>query len=462
MTMKKTSAKKTPARRNMRMNMSRREKQVMSDTTKPGMKMNMRKNMLMDQMNDTMKHGMNMERMNMSHSFSRNLPMSRDGSGTSWMPDASPMYAYMIMKEKTMIMLHGNIFLRYTNQDIFNKGSRGGSGFSAPNWFMSMLQKPVGKKGLVMTRVMISLDPLTVGGHGYPLLFQSGETYKGAPLIDHQHPHDLFSELGIGYTQELNKNSDVFGYIGYPGEPALGPPAFMHRISAMNNPDAPLGHHWQDATHITFGVASLGFRYKNLKIEGSAFKGREPNENRYNLDKITINSYSYRISVNPSAHWALQFSQGFIKSPELSEPGVDVVRTTASVLFSKKISDNNQYDAAFVWGYNDKSDGHKEHSVLLENNHRIKKNTLYSRYEFIQKSAEELNLESLFNDSEFNIHVITAGYNHMIFAAQYFDFLGGLQGSINFPPRPLQNLYGKTPLAVEVYLQFKPKFQPHQ
>src|SRR5438046_3979966 len=126
MTMKKTSAKKTPARRNMRMNMSRREKQVMSDTTKPGMKMNMRKNMLMDQMNDTMKHGMNMERMNMSHSFSRNLPMSRDGSGTSWMPDASPRYAYMIMKEKTMIMLHGNIFLRYTNNDIFSNASRVG------------------------------------------------------------------------------------------------------------------------------------------------------------------------------------------------------------------------------------------------------------------------------------------------------------------------------------------------
>jgi hypothetical protein len=429
------------------------------DTAGPGMNMKGNQNMQMDEMSDSMKYGMN---MNMSHSFSRNLPMSRNGSGTSWMPDASPIYAYMIMRQKTMIMIHGNIFIRYTNHDVFNKGSRGGSGMNAPNWFMGMLQKPVGKKGLMMARAMISLDPLTVGGHGYPLLFQSGETYKGVPLVDHQHPHDLFSELGIGYTQEVNTNSDVFGYIGYPGEPALGPPAFMHRISAASNPDAPLGHHWQDATHITFGVATLGFRYKNFKIEGSAFNGHEPNEDRYTPDNITINSYSYRVSVNPSSQWALQFSQGFIKSPELSEPGVNVVRTTASVLFSKKISDNEQYDAAFIWGYNDKSDGHKEHSVLLENNHRIKKNTLYSRYEFIQKSAEELNIEPAFGNSEFNIHVATAGYNHLVFSARYFDLLGGFQGTINFVPGQLQKLYGKTPLAVEVYLQLRPHIHSHQ
>jgi hypothetical protein len=420
-----------------------------SDTSKPKKKMDMN-------MDDKSMMQMN----SMPSSFSKNLPMNRNGSGTSWMPDETPVYAYMIMKEKTMIMLHGNIFLRYANHDIFNKGSRGGSGFEAPNWFMGMIQKETGQKGLFMARAMISLDPLTVGGNGYPLLFQSGETYKGERLIDHQHPHDLFSELSIGYSYAVSRDADIVGYVGYPGEPALGPPAFMHRTSAMSDPDAPLSHHWQDATHITFGVATLGLRYKNFKVEGSAFNGREPDENRYNFDKITINSYSYRISVNPSAQWALQFSQGFIQSPEASEPGVDVVRTTASVLFSKKKSEGN-YDAALVWGYNNKNDGHKEHSLLLEDNHHFKKNTVYSRYEFVQKSSEELDLLSELGDVEFNIHAFTMGYNHLIFAARFFDFLGGFQGTINFSPKKLQNIYGKNPLAVEVYLQMRPKLHYH-
>jgi len=408
------------------------------------------------QMHDMGKAG-NMKHMGMmSSSFSKNLSMNRNGSGTSWLPDASPVYGHMIMNEKSMFMLHGNIFLRYTNQDMFNKGSRDGSGFNAPNWFMGMYQKQSGEKGLLTARAMVSFDPLTVGKHGYPLLFQSGETFNGERLIDHQHPHDLFDELSVGYTYELSEDADVFGYAAYPGEPALGPPTFMHRPSALNDPDAPLGHHWQDATHVTFGVGTFGFRYKNLKIDGSVFNGREPDEERYNFDKLSLNSYSYRVSVNPSANWALQFSQGFIQSPEILEPGVDVTRTTASAVFSKKIKNGHQYDASFVWGYNHRTDGHNEHSVLLEDNHKLGKNNLYSKYEFVQKSSEELRLDTL-GDAEFNIHAFTTGYNRIIFGAQYFEGIGGFQGTIYFPPKSLQGVYGKTPLALEVYLQIRPK-----
>src|SRR5690606_36960664 len=178
---------------------------------------------------------------------------------------------------KWMYMFHGNIFVRDNYQDIGNKGTRGDSRLDAPNWFMGMGQTKVGNKGLFRFSAMLSLDPWTVGGEGYPLLFQSGETWKGEPLIDHQHPHDLFSELSVGYTYMFSKNIDAFFYLGYPGEPAFGPVAFMHRVSSLYNPDAPIGHHWQDATHITFGVATLGFRFKDFKLEGSSFTGREPN-----------------------------------------------------------------------------------------------------------------------------------------------------------------------------------------
>lgn len=415
----------------------------------------------MPEKNDTMamdhsQHAMKeMTMPGMSHTYSLHLPMSRNGSGTGWMPDATPMYMYMTGK-KTMWMFHGNIFFRYTHTDIFNAGGRGASAVDAPNWFMAMMNKPVGKKGLFSLRSMISLDPLTEGKDGYPLLFQSGETYQGGRLVDRQHPHDLFSELSIGYTHSFNKRTDLFVYAGYPGEPALGAPAFMHRISAMNNPDAPLGHHWQDATHITFGVATIGFRYQQFKIEVSSFTGREPGENRYNFDKARFDSYSYRLSYNPGKNWAIQFSQGFIRQPEQLEPGVDVTRTTASVLFSKSLSTSRRHDAALIWGYNDKGSGHREHSVLAEDNYRFGKNVVYGRYEFVQKSAEELDLENVLGHATWNVHALTLGCNRSVWSNKVIDVATGTQITMYSPAKQLQLLYGEKPLGVQVYLQLRP------
>ncbi len=396
-----------------------------------------------------------------SHAFSRNLPMSRNASGTAWNPDASPMYMWMKQTNKTDWMFHGNVFLRYTNTDIFNNDKRGKDKLDAPNWFMAMMNRKIGEKGLLNVTGMISLDRLTEGGNGYPLLFQSGETWKGQRLVDRQHPHDLFSALSIGYTQMINKDIDVFGYFGYPGEPALGAPAFMHRVSSMNNPDAPLGHHWQDATHITFGVGTMGFRYKQLKLEGSIFTGREPDEDRYDFDKARFNSYSYRVSYNPTQNWALQFSQGFIKEPEALEPGVDITRTTASALYAKKINADKHFSAALIWGLNDKGEDHREHSVLLEENYQFNKNAVFSRYEFIQKSAEELDLESELGHNTFNVHVFSLGYNRLLLQKANADLTAGAKATLNFPSKELKPLYGDMPVGFQVYLQLRPSLHKH-
>ena len=406
-------------------------------------------------------HDMNDMHSTPSHAFSRNLSMNRNASGTSWNPDSSPMYMWMKQTPKTDWMFHGNIFLRYTNTDIFSSGSRGHDRLDAPNWFMTMMNRKVGKKGLFNLTAMISVDRLTEGGDGYPLLLQSGETWNGKRLVDKQHPHDLFSALSIGYTQMINKDMDVFGYIGYPGEPALGAPAFMHRVSSMNNPDAPLGHHWQDATHITFGVATLGVRYKNFKVEGSSFTGREPDEDRYDFDKARFNSYSYRLSYNPTANWALQFSQGFIKEPEALEPGVDITRTTASVLYAKSINTSKHYSAALIWGLNDKGEDHKEHSLLLEDNYQFGKNAIFSRYEFLQKSTEELDLEDELGHQTFNVHVFSLGYNRRLFQKDFFELTGGTKATINFPAKELKPLYGDMPVGFQVYLQVRPSLHKH-
>lgn len=396
--------------------------------------------------------------MPMSHSFSPNLPMNRNGSGTGWLPDASPMYGVMLHSKKWMYMIHGNVFLRYTRQDLGNKGSRGDDKFDAPNWFMLMAQRKVGKNGLFHYEAMISLDRLTEGGGGYPLLFQSGESWKGRPLVDRQHPHDLFSGLSVGYTQSLSKKSDVFIYIGYPGEPALGSVAFMHRPSSLNGPDAPISHHWNDGTHITFGVVTLGYRYDQFKIEASSFTGREPDENRYDFDKPRFNSWSGRLSYNPTANWALQVSHGFAKSPEALHPDEDVNRTTASAIASYPIGKDQFFNATALWGLN-KIKGHDgENAVLVEAAVNLRRAAVYGRYEWVQKSVEELDLDaSKYGEHTlFPVHALSVGASYDLLHIKPVNIAIGGQLSVYHTDSKLDELYGKNPLAGEVFLRIYP------
>lgn len=393
---------------------------------------------------------------NMSHAFSLSLPMNRNGSGTGWLPDNSPMYGKMLHSKKWMYMLHGNIFARYNSQDIFNTGSRGNSKFDAPNWLMAMGQRRVGKKGLFHFSSMLSFDATIAGGEGYPLLFQSGETWQGKPLVDRQHPHDFFSELSVSYSHSFSKDVDAFVYLGYPGEPALGSVAFMHRPSALTNPNAPISHHWNDGTHITFGVATAGLRYKKFKIETSRFTGREPDENRWDFDRPSFNSWSGRLSYNPSKHWALQVSHGYIKSPEVSHPGENVNRTTASAIYSYTTRTGNLLNATAIWGLN-QVNKHGEHALLLEASYGIKRWQPYARYEWVQKSAEELALTPPFgHDDVFNVNALTVGLNYDIAKLNPIWLSVGAQASLNIADKRLDNLYGNNPMAAQIYLRVYP------
>lgn len=405
--------------------------------------------------NMDMDHDMHTMSAPMSHIYSLNLPMSRNGSGTAWMPDATPMFGYMAHSGSWMFMFHGNIFLRYTSQDVTKEGSRGASKFDAPNWFMVMGQSKVGNSGLFGFSGMFSLDPITEGGEGYPLLFQSGETWEGKPLVDRQHPHNFFSELSVGYTQSFSKKTDLNIYLGYPGEPAIGPVAFMHRLSASFNPDSPLGHHWQDATHITFGVATLGFRYDKVKLEGSIFTGREPSEERYGFDKPKFDSYSMRLNFNPSSEFATQVSYGFIKSPESSHPDEDVKKTTASVIHTKKLGGNSFVASSLVFGMNDGGGDHKENSVLLESAYSFNRNAVYGRFEWVEKSGEELLIEDA-HDEIYSINALTLGYSRELYEFSNTVISAGIQGSMYFPDKRLEPIYGKTPLSAEIYLRLSP------
>ncbi|WP_193560181.1 hypothetical protein [Hymenobacter nivis] len=416
----------------------------------------------------------------MSAATSRNLPMSRNGSATSWQPDATPMYMWMTHKGPWMVMAHGQAYGRYTSQNFNHRGGginpatgRGhANAVDGPNWGMAMAQRNVGAHGLLNLTLMMSLDALTETRGGYPLLFQTGESYKGQPLIDKQHPHDLFSGLSVGYVHAVNQDVDVSLYLGYPGEPAIGPVAFMHRISAMPNPDAPLSHHWTDATHITFGVATLGVRYKQFKLEGSNFTGREPDQYRFDFDKPRADSWAARLNWNPSREFALQVSRAFIKSPEDLHPDENVTRTTASILHSHSLGADRHYiTSALVWGMNEGHGPHPEHAVLAETNLTLGRPTFYGRYEFVQKDSEELDFYASGPNDQlvakvFNVHALTLGASYRLAS------LGGPRGpevhvggqlTGYFIPTDLQGPqyglayrgpgYGQLPLSASVYVR---------
>src|SRR5882757_2928335 len=380
-------------------------------------------------------------------------PMSREGSGTSWLPDSSPMYGRMFMFGDDMLMLHGVIFPRYTNVST----RRGDDRIDAPNWFMAMFSHPLGDSTQFGSRLMMSLDPLTEGGRGYPLLLQTGESWNGEALHDRQHPHDLFDELSFSLSQKFEHDLSAYIYFGYPGEPALGPPAFMHRPSAMDDPDAPIGHHWQDSTHITFGVATLGAQWRNVKLEGSIFTGREPDEDRYDFDRPRFDSYSGRLSWNPTQNLALQVSYGYIKSPEEPHPETKIHRTTASAIYNLPLGHDTNSSNNFVWGQNNATDEGKTQSFLIESNYQRGRDTVYFRWERVQKSGHELVLKP-FDESEiFPVSGYSLGYVRDLSHGNGIDIGLGTQFTINDRPDSLDRYYGDDlGYAFQFFLRIRP------
>lgn len=274
--------------------------------------------------------------------------MSREASGTSWQPDATSMEGLHRSAGDWMLMVHGYADLVHDEQG----GDRGDEKTFVPSMLMVMGQRPVGAGGTWGLRSMLSLDPL-MGRSGYPLLFQTGETADGqTELVDRQHPHDFFMELATTYSLRLAENRSVFAYVGLPGEPALGPPAFMHRASGVSLPEAPLSHHWLDSTHITFGVVTLGTVLGNWKLEGSVFNGREPDQSRWNIETRKLDSYSGRLSWNPHPDWSLQASHGYLASPEQLEPQIGVHRTTASASHAHRLESGGHWNTMLAVGIN--------------------------------------------------------------------------------------------------------------
>ena len=378
-------------------------------------------------------------------------------SGTGANPQSAPMPMLMPKLGSWSLMIMGQAFIVETQQT----GPRGGDKFYSPNWGMfSAEHRFLG--GSFMFQSMLSLDPAMVSNRSYPLLFQTGESAFGKPLTDAQHPHSFVMGLGIHYARPLGEKAMLHFYYAPVGDPALGPVAFPHRSSAAELPQATLSHHWQDATHIADNVATVAMKYKWLRLEASSFYGTEPSEHRWKFDWGPMNSYSGRLSIAPSSRWLAQVSAGRITRPERLAPG-DVIRSTASIHYSRPLDSGNAWSTSLIWGRNhDTFSQHNLNSYLLETLYPVTgKNLFTARAELVDKDelfANNQDVEAHLEHtagSTFRIKSFTAGYTRELTTLGNVGVAAGANVSSYAIPSAIKPYYGDYPVGVNVFLRFR-------
>ncbi|HYW36513.1 MAG TPA: hypothetical protein VE957_00080 [Terriglobales bacterium] len=404
---------------------------------------------------DTSMAGMHMD---MEEQKGSPLPSPHAGSGTGWQPSSVPANEWMWMRGGWELMAHGVVFVDYNQQG----GRRGAGKAESVNWGMLMEQHRLGT-GTILFRQMFSAESLTSPHPGFPELFQTGETYHDEPLVDHQHPHNVFAELSLLYALPLTKRLSWEFYGGPSAEPALGPVTYLHRASASELPLAPLGHHEQDSTHTSFGVITTGLLIDRAKLEASAFNGREPNEERWSIQLGALDSWSGRASIAPTRDWTAQYSIGRLEHPEALEPGSQW-RQTASVEYNRPMSGSHtaggNWATSLVWGRVHKlATGTNLNSYLLESTLNFRRrNYAFSRLELVDK--DELFPQAPVHPA-YRIGACTFGGVRDLLQQDLIRGRGwqlGLGADVTFYSKPaaLNTAYGNRPVSFQIFLRVRP------
>jgi hypothetical protein len=378
-------------------------------------------------------------------------------SGTSAEPNSTPVPMLMTMKGSWTLMLHGVAFLNVQQQS----GPRGADKVFSTNWIMPMAQRKLGP-GTFTARTMLSLEPATITGRYYPELFQQGETAYGKPIVDGQHPHDFFMEVAALYDLNLGERALLSFYAAPVGDPAMGPTAYPHRASASEDPIAPLGHHLEDSTHIADDVVTVGLTHSILRLEGSGFHGREPDEYRWNIDSGAIDSWSTRLTVQPGQNWSAQYSFAHLTSPEALSPQDDIQRMTASIMYNRPIARGN-WASTLIWGRNRViQTGLVWNGYLLESTLRFAENNyLWTRIENVDRTNELL-LKDQFEPPDFHESIIgrvqayTAGYDRDFNLIPHLETALGAQVTLYQDGGQLAQIYGNHPVGVVMFVRVRP------
>ncbi len=378
-------------------------------------------------------------------------------SGTGVEPDSTPVPMLMTHKSSWTFMFHANVFVLDEQQS----SPRGADKFFSTNWFMGMAQRKLGP-GTLTLRSMLSLEPATVTGRQYPLLFQEGETAFGNPIADAQHPHNFFMELAALYDIKLGEHSLLSFYAAPVGDPAIGPVAYAHRASASEDPLAALGHHQEDSTHISDDVVTAGFAYRFVRVEASGFHGREPGENRWIISQGALDSWSMRLTVQPGKNWSGQYSYARIASVEALFPNENQERMTASIDYNLPIHDGN-WSSTLLWGRTRSlQDGAVFNSYDFESTLQFRsKNYAWTRIENAERSNElligENPLPPNFTEQPIGrVQAYTLGYDRDVNLIPRVASALGAQFTLYGTPSVLQPIYGLHPLGVAIFLRLRP------
>ena len=402
-----------------------------------------------------MKMPMKMNMGGPAESFTDNLTR-RSASGTDLVPASYSPPMLMRMSSSWMLMLHGDATVVSQQQT----GPRGRDKVFSVNWLMPMAQRSY-ENGTLTLRGMFSLEPATISGRYYPLLFQQGETAFGKAIVDGQHPHNLFMELAALYDLKAGNHTLLSLYAAPVGDPALGPEAYPHRASTGANPLAPLGHHMQDSTHIAYDVLTGGIAfgegYRGVRIEASGFHGREPGENRWTIYQGALDSWSARLSVAPHRDWTAQYSLGHLHSPEALRPDEDVLRQTASVTWHHTLGQNT-LDATAIWGRNHTiGTAINENSYLLEGALSLHaRQSIWMRIENADRTTDLLGANAPAEETVIGrVQAYTGGYAHRIWHNHWSSAEFGAQGTAYGVPGSLTPLYSAHPFGVAALLHWR-------
>ncbi len=372
--------------------------------------------------------------------------MAGEGSGTARLPRNEAMRhgALIPLGNDAHLMLHGYVWPVYTDQS----GPRGDDKLYVQSMAMASVSGSFAG-GRYMARTMLSAEP-AMRHDGYPNLFATGEIAYGEPLVDRQHPHDLVMELAGRVDLDIAEDTSVVLYGGPVGEPALGPSAFMHRASARYNPEAPITHHWFDSTHIVYGVVTAGVSAPGWQIEASAFRGREPDEFRWNIETPKLDSWSVRASVAPSPAWLLQASYGQIDEPETLHPGEDEHRTTVSAHYNN----GRGLSAMGAFSAKNRVPGETLTAWLGEVNWDLDAHhTLFGRVENVKNDELFPDHDSPLHDQPFRVTKFQAGYAYRVPVGPTNLAIGGTVSAFA-KPRALDTYYGDNPLGFTLFARF--------
>ena len=365
-----------------------------------------------------------------------------EGSGTARLPAMEgPMHGLHIPAGDWMVMAHGAVSTQYTD----HSGPRGDDKLYATSMLMLTGERET-DWGRIQLKSMLSLEP-AMKARGYPNLFATGETAGGVALVDRQHPHDLFMELAARVDFNIADGTRLFLYGGPVGEPALGPSAFMHRGSAKFNPEPPITHHWFDSTHITYGVVTAGLSGSKWQVEASAFRGAEPDEDRWDIETPKLDSWSVRATVNPTPRWALQASYGEIKQPEALHAHEDEHRFTASAHYA----DGKGFSAMAAFSAKNRVPGDTLTAWLGEANWDIDSaNTLFGRVENVANDELFPEHDDPLHDRKFRVTKFQLGYARRVPVGPFELALGG-SGNAYAKPDALDAAYGNNPWGYTLF-----------